>query len=86
MFCFRLVTATSKHLFLVVSFIYRLYLSITLRMYVSCLTMSSSLNLVLTSSSQLSTLGVGLVLSEEVRINKLAIEERRRVKQICDKD
>ena len=55
-------------------------------MYVSCSTMSSPPNLVLTSSSQPSTLGVGLVLSEEVRVNELAIEERRRVKQICDED
>jgi hypothetical protein len=49
--------------------------------------MSSPHEFVLTSSSsQPSTLGVSLVLSEEIRANEVAIEEQRRAKQICDED
>jgi hypothetical protein len=90
-FCFTLVTATSKHLFLVVFShlqpisIHSLY--VILRKYDSCPTMPSSAEFVLTSSSsQPSTLGVGLVLDGDIRANEVTIEEQRSAKQICDED
>jgi pyruvate/oxaloacetate carboxyltransferase len=54
-------------------------------MYDFCPTMLSSHEFVLTSSSsQPSTLGVSLVLSEEIRANEVAIKKQRRAKQICE--